>query len=87
MFLASLEEAAKVGGSGGGGSGVPAELVCSSGRGGEDSKGGGGGGALMAGFGICWFLFGTCGLIYLLAAPLLMRVRAGGCMRHAHLPA
>jgi hypothetical protein len=84
VFLASLEEAASVGGGGrgGGGGGAPAELACSSGLGGEAATGtGGGGGALMAGFGICWFLGGTCGLGYLLAAPLLMRVRAGGCMR------
>lgn len=30
---------------------------------------------LMAGFGICWFVVHTCGLDFLLAAPMLLRMR------------
>ena len=34
--------------------------------------------AVLAGFGLCWFLLHACGLHYLAAAPLLMRVSARG---------
>lgn len=42
-----------------------------------------GGPAVMAGFGICWFIMLNCGLLYLIAAPLMLRVSVflllGGC--------
>lgn len=44
--------------------------------GGAGAGAGGSGTAQLEGFGICWFVLHTCGLAYVLAAPLLLRVSA-----------